>query len=98
MKFLLEYVNLWRVSYAECQRTIGPIHLLEVVMFTLIRSTPLRKLLLEGVPSLGSSLVLAELFYKFHSFTLECIAFMATWFVLDVAINFLSNMQKTSSN
>ena len=28
---------------------------------------------------------MAELFYKFHSFTLETIAFLATWFVLDVS-------------
>ena len=33
--------------------------------------------------------VIAELFYKFHSFTLECAAFLATWFVLDGALQFL---------
>jgi hypothetical protein len=26
---------------------------------------------------------ISELFYKFHSFTLECVAFLVTWFVLD---------------
>ena len=25
----------------------------------------------------------AEFFYKFHSFTLECIAFLVTWYVFD---------------
>jgi hypothetical protein len=40
----------------------------------------------EQLPAIGISLVIAEVFYKFHSFTLECIAFLATWFVLDVAI------------
>jgi hypothetical protein len=29
--------------------------------------------------------VVAELFYKFHSFTLECLAFLATWYVFDFA-------------
>ncbi|KYF52552.1 hypothetical protein BE04_11250 [Sorangium cellulosum] len=28
----------------------------------------------------GAALVVAEVFYKFHSFSLECLAFLATWF------------------
>ena len=30
------------------------------------------------------ALVLADVFYKFHSFTLECVAFFATWLVFDL--------------
>ena len=30
--------------------------------------------------------IIAELFYKFHSFTLECAAFLATWFVIDALV------------
>jgi len=30
------------------------------------------------------ALLIAELFYKFHSFILECMAFLATWLVLDL--------------
>ena len=52
-------------------------------MFELIRSTPLRQLLARQAPALAGSLVIAELFYKFGSFTLECLGFLATWFVLD---------------
>ena len=52
-------------------------------MFELLRSTPLRQLLARQAPALAISLVVAELFYKFGSFTLECIGFLATWFVLD---------------
>jgi hypothetical protein len=52
-------------------------------MYTLIRTMPLRQLLLEQVPALGASLIIAELFYKFHSFTLECAAFLGTWYVID---------------
>jgi hypothetical protein len=59
-------------------------------MYTLIRSLPLRQLLAEQVPALGLSFIIAELFYKFHSFTLECVAFLGTWYVLDAAINQLS--------
>lgn len=54
-------------------------------MYTLIRSMPVRRLLSEQVPALGSSLLIAELFYKFHSFLLETGAFLATWFVIDLA-------------
>ena len=52
-------------------------------MFELLRSTPLRQLLARQAPALAISLAAAELFYKFGSFTLECIGFLATWFVLD---------------
>ncbi len=52
-------------------------------MFELIRSTPLRQLFARQAPALAGSLLIAELFYKFGSFTLECLGFLATWFVLD---------------
>jgi hypothetical protein len=59
-------------------------------MYTLIRSIPLRQLLLEQVPALGLSFITAEIFYKFHSFTLECLAFLGTWYVIDAAIKYIS--------
>jgi len=55
-------------------------------MYTLIQSIPLRRLILEQGVAFGFSLLIAELFYKFHSFTLECLAFLATWYVLDFVI------------
>jgi len=58
-------------------------------MYTLIRSIPLRQLLMEQLPALGISLIIAELFYKFHSFTLECIAFLATWYVVDAILSYI---------
>lgn len=51
-------------------------------MYTLIRNTGLRQWLLVEAPSLTLSMIVAELFYKFHSFTLECMAFLVTWFVV----------------
>jgi hypothetical protein len=60
-------------------------------MFTPIRSMPLRQVLLEQAPIFGLSLVIAETFYKFHSFTLECIAFLATWYLLDFAATSLAS-------
>jgi hypothetical protein len=52
-------------------------------MFTLSRCIPLRSLFLEQFPTLSAAMLIAELFYKFHSFFLECLAFLATWFVID---------------
>ncbi len=52
-------------------------------MYALIRSVPLRKLFAEQAPVLCGSMLIAEIAYKFHSFTLECAAFLATWYVLD---------------
>ena len=52
-------------------------------MFELLRSSSLRQLVGRQAPALAISLIIAELFYKFGSFTLECIGFLVTWFVLD---------------
>ena len=48
-------------------------------MYTLIRHIGTREGLLIEAPSLIVAMVVAELFYKFHSFTFECAAFLATW-------------------
>ena len=55
-------------------------------MYTLLRSVPLRALLSVQAPALLASFVIAELFYKWHSFTLECAGFLATWFVIDATM------------
>ncbi|GEM_PF-919312 len=56
-------------------------------MYTLIHLLSIRQLCLEQLPALGISFVIAEAFYKFHSFTLECLAFLGTWYLLDLASN-----------
>jgi hypothetical protein len=61
-------------------------------MYTLFRSLPLRTLLATQAPSLLLSFGIAEFFYKFHSFTLECLAFLATWFVVDAAVTGFRNL------
>jgi len=61
-------------------------------MYTLLRSLPIQQSVLEQVPALGISLMIAELFYKFHSFTLECLAFLATWFLIDLSIQSVRNL------
>ena len=50
-------------------------------MHRLIRSNNLKHLLVCEAPALVIALVIAELFYKFGSFTLECLAFLATWYL-----------------
>ncbi len=51
-------------------------------MYSLIKKKSAKDLVLD-LPPLAGSLVVAELFYKFGSFSLECVAFLATWFVFD---------------
>jgi hypothetical protein len=65
-------------------------------MYTLLRSLQLRQLLLEQLPTVSASLIIAELFYKFHSFTLECMAFLATWFALDAVLALFTGRRRKS--
>ena len=58
-------------------------------MFTLIRSFGFRKALQREATTLTIALAIAELFFHFHSFVLECVAFMATWYVLSWAVTFV---------
>lgn len=67
-------------------------------MYTLIKSLSLRQLILEQVPAIGIALFIAESFYKFHSFTLECVAFLATWYVVDAAMRFLKKIFRKHSS
>ena len=51
-------------------------------MFTMVKTMGLSVLARqELVPGVASFLI-AEFFYKFHSFALECLAFLVTWVVL----------------
>lgn len=55
-------------------------------MYTLLRHLTLKRWTYEQVPPLAIAWIIAELFYKFHSFTLECGAFLLTWLILDVLV------------
>jgi len=55
-------------------------------MYSLVRILPVARLLREQVPAFLLAFVIAELFYKFHSFTLETLTFLATWGVIDAVI------------
>lgn len=58
-------------------------------MHKFLKSMTIREFLLQQVPAITLAIIIAELFYKFHSFTLECIAFLATWYVIDLLYNML---------
>ena len=50
-------------------------------MRQVIKSTGVKSALLsEALPGI-SALLVAELFFKFGSFTLECLAFLVTWYL-----------------
>jgi hypothetical protein len=53
-------------------------------MYTLLRSATFRELALTEMPSFLISFVIANQFYHFGSFGPELIAFLFTWFVIDV--------------
>jgi hypothetical protein len=51
-------------------------------MFAYVRNLQVKQSLLVEAPAFLTSLAVAEVFYKFHSFTLECLAFLATWLAI----------------
>jgi hypothetical protein len=55
-------------------------------MFQLFRNLSSTDLAVRQFPVFALSFVLASLFYKFGSFALEAVAFLATWFVLDAVV------------
>ena len=61
-------------------------------MFTLLRLLPWQRLIAEQLPAFAIAWVIAETFYKWHSFSLEMLGFLATWAVLDAAIQGLRRL------
>lgn len=59
-------------------------------MYTLVRGLTTTRLAIEQVAALLAAWLVAELFYKLHSFTLELAAFLATWLLLDWLVQALS--------
>jgi hypothetical protein len=59
---------------------------------------PFKRLAAEQMPALLLAGLIAEFFYKFHSFTLECIGFLITWFVLDAAVQWMRSRTRGPSS
>lgn len=68
-------------------------------MFQLFKFLSAQQLVLQQLPVFLVSFFVAVLFYKFGSFAIECIAFLATWAVLDLISDwFLARGKKQSSS
>lgn len=63
-------------------------------MYQMARAIGLFPSVSREMPTCLAALIMAELFYKFHSFTLECIAFLSTWFVFSWLAGRLENLFK----
>jgi len=63
-------------------------------MYQMAKAKGLFPSISREMPTCLAALIIAELFYKFHSFTLECFAFLSTWFVLSWLEGRLENMYK----
>ena len=57
-------------------------------MYALVRNLTSPAIAVREGLSFVASLLLAEVFYKFHSFSLECLAFLATWAALSGLVEF----------
>jgi hypothetical protein len=66
-------------------------------MYTLMTNVSLRKGLISEGPCLLLSMLVAEAFYKFHSFSLEFLAMMATWLVLSYLVSSVRGL-RTAKN
>src|SRR5262249_8852492 len=58
----------------------------EARMYALVRRLDNRAVAVREAATFATALVIAELFYKFHSFSLECLAFLATWAALSALL------------
>jgi hypothetical protein len=67
-------------------------------MYQIIRSYGLVTSLKKEAPPALMSLLVAEVFYKFHSFALECFAFLATWYVVSWLLAHLVEMSQENRN
>jgi hypothetical protein len=61
-------------------------------MYTLLHTETVRKELLRELPSLALSVSLAEFCFKFHSFTVECAAFLVTWYAVSYIVSRFSQL------
>jgi len=50
-------------------------------MYHFFKNPGVKKIAVREIPSFTAAILLAEFLYRFGSFTLECTAFLATWFV-----------------
>ncbi len=66
-------------------------------MYNLVKSQSLLRTLALEAPGATCAIVVAEIFYKFHSFTLECLAFLVTWYAFSWVFNRAFVLKRSSA-
>lgn len=66
-------------------------------MLEFVRALRLQRGLALQLPGLVLAFLIAEVFYKFHSFALECGAFLLTWLAIDVLTDRLAALLRARS-
>jgi hypothetical protein len=66
-------------------------------MFTMFRNQSVGALLGTQLPPFLIAFITAELFFKWKSFALECLGFLALWFVLDAAYTGIRSLLRKRS-
>ena len=56
-------------------------------MFTTFNTMSIRAWFVDEAPQLVAAMAIAELAFRFHSFSLECMAFLVTWWTLGALRN-----------
>jgi hypothetical protein len=56
-------------------------------MYSILQSQSLMSTIKRELPSAAAAMLIAEPLYKFHSFILECLAFLFTWYALSSVWN-----------
>jgi hypothetical protein len=51
-------------------------------MYSYVKTVGVPTFVVREAPAFAASFIIAEVFYKFHSFMLETGAFLVTWYVL----------------
>jgi hypothetical protein len=62
----------------------------EVYMLEFVRSLRRRRDFWTRLPAFALAFLVAEIFYKFKSFSVECAAFLVTWLIIDVIVDQLA--------
>jgi hypothetical protein len=63
-------------------------------MFTLLKNLNFKVATAE-VPAFVFAFGTTELFFKFHSFSLECLGFLTLWGGISAAISYFTNEKRT---
>lgn len=66
-------------------------------MYQLLRTVSRHDIFVRQVPALVIAFVVASMFYRWGSFALECLGFLATWFVIDLALSWVPAAGRTSA-